>query len=57
LPALVAVVLDWGVVVEAAFVLAYFLYFNDGKLRLFRVVMTVMQAGFLGYFALSVLAS
>jgi hypothetical protein len=52
LPALVAVVLDWGVVVEAAFVLAYSLYFVQVS-----VLMTVMQSGFLGYFALSALAS
>tara|TARA_R110002072_G_scaffold164609_2_gene317569 strand:- start:2862 stop:3308 length:447 start_codon:yes stop_codon:yes gene_type:complete len=68
LPALVAVALDWGVVVEAAFVLAYALYFvqvsvlmlmerADGKLNLFRVVIALMQAGLLGYFALSVLAA
>ena len=29
----------------------------DGKLNLFRVVIALMQAGLLGYFALSVLAA
>lgn len=68
LPALIAVAFDWGVVVEAAFVLAYAVYFiqvtvlvlmdrEDGKLNLFRVAMMVMQTGFLGYFALSALAA
>tara|TARA_B110000503_G_scaffold44186_1_gene72183 strand:+ start:5677 stop:5850 length:174 start_codon:yes stop_codon:yes gene_type:complete len=55
------------IVVEAAFVLACALYFiqvsvlmlmerGDGKLRLFRVFMTLMQASFLEHFALSALA-
>jgi hypothetical protein len=68
LPAIMAVTLDWGVVVEAAFVLAYSLYFvqilalvfmdrDDGKINLFRVVLILMQAGLLGYFALSALLS
>lgn len=68
LPALIAVAFDWGVVVEAAFVLAYAVYFiqvavlvlmdrEDGKLNLFRVAMMVMQTVFLGYFALSALAA
>jgi|TARA_B110000495_G_C22989642_1_gene582595 hypothetical protein len=68
LPAIIAVAFDWGVVVEAAFVIAYALYFvqvtvlvlmdrDDGKLNLFRVVMSLMQTGLLGYFALSALAS
>jgi hypothetical protein len=52
LPALVAVVLDWGVVVEAAFVLAYSLYFVQVS-----VLMTVMQVGGIGCFALSALAT
>ncbi|MFT4592101.1 MAG: hypothetical protein ACI80M_001423 [Gammaproteobacteria bacterium] len=68
LPAILAVALSWGVAVEAAFVLAYALYFaqvtvlvlmdrDDGKLNLFRVVMMFMQTGLLGYFALSALAA
>jgi hypothetical protein len=68
LPAILAVALDWGVAVEAAFVLVYALYFaqvtvlvlmdrDDGRLNLSRVVMMFMQTGLLGYFALSALAA
>jgi hypothetical protein len=68
LPALAAVALDWGVVVEAAFVLAYALYFvqvtvlvlidrEDGKVDVPRVATMLMQTGFLGYFALAALAA
>jgi len=68
LPAALAVALNWGVAVEAAFVLAYALYFaqvtvlvlmdrDDGKLKLFRFVIVFMQTGLLGYFALSALAA
>lgn len=68
LPAILAVTLDWGVAVEAGFVLTYALYFaqvsvlvlidrDDGKLNLFRISMMLMQTSFLGYFALSALAA
>jgi hypothetical protein len=68
LPAILAVTLDWGIAVEAGFVLAYALYFaqvtvlvlmdsDDGKVNLFRVLMMLMQTGLLGYFALSALAA
>lgn len=68
LPAMLAVTLDWGIAVEAGFVLAYALYFaqvtvlvlmdsDDGKVNLFRVLMMLMQTGLLGYFALSALAA
>lgn len=68
LPALIAVALDLGVVVEAAFVLAYAVYFfqvsilvlmdrEDGKVNLFRLTMMALQTFFLGYFSLSALAA
>lgn len=68
LPAILAVTLDWGITVEAGFVLAYALYFaqvtvlvlmdsDDGKVNLFRAIMMFMQAGLLGYFALSAMAA
>ena len=68
LPAIIAVALDWGVVVEASLVLVYALYFAQvivlalmdgakGKTKLFRVALVLMQTGLLGYFSLSALAS
>jgi hypothetical protein len=68
LPAIIAVSLDWGVVVQASLVLVYALYFAQvivlafmdrvgGKVKLFRVVMVVMQTGLLGYFSISALVS
>lgn len=68
LPAIIAVALDWDVVVVASFVLAYALYFaqvialvfldrEDGKVNLFRVALVFMQTGLLGYFALSAILS
>lgn len=68
LPALAAVAFDWGVVAEAAFVLAYALYFlqvtvlvvidrEDGKVDVPRVVTMLLQTAFLGYFALAALSA
>ncbi len=68
MPAIIAVALDWDVVVVASFVLAYALYFaqvialvfldrEDGKVNLFRVALVFMQTGLLGYFALSAILS
>ena len=68
LPAIIAVSLDWGVVVQASLVLVYALYFAqitvlvlidrvDGKVKLFRVALVLLQTGMLGYFSISALAS
>ena len=68
LPAVVAVALDWGVAVEASFVLVYALYFfqvsvlmlmewNNIKRKVLPLLLTLMQAGLLGYFALAALAT
>lgn len=68
LPAIAAVMFDWGVAVEAAFVLAYALYFiqvvmlviidrEDGKINVTRILLFLMQTGLLFYFALSALAA
>lgn len=68
LPAILAVCLDWGVVVVASLVLVYALYFAqvivlalmdrvDGKVKLYRVALVVLQTGMLGYFSLAALVS
>jgi hypothetical protein len=68
LPAIVAVALDLNAVVQAAFVLAYALYFIqvavlvlidrvDGKINWSRMSVILMQAGLMGYFSLAAIAS
>ncbi|MDG2046365.1 MAG: hypothetical protein P8J79_04035 [Halioglobus sp.] len=67
LPAVAAVALDWGASVEASLVLAYALYFfqvsvlmliewDNVKGRVLPLLLTLMQAGLLGYFALAALS-
>ena len=68
LPAIVSVALDLNPVVQAAFVLAYALYFlqvaglvlvdrADGKTNWGRLSVMLMQAAFMGYFSLAAITS
>ena len=68
LPALLAVTLGLNVMIQAAFVLAYALYFiqvtvlvlidrTGGKVNLARLLVMIVQTGTLSYFALSAFAS
>ena len=66
LPALLAVIFDWDLIVPASLILAYALYFaqvcvlvlidrTDGKINLSRLFLILLQTVFLTYFAISAL--